>query len=854
MKKIMIIVLTAAVVLSAALIKNIPVTVTQPDGTEISLFSSGDEFFNRLHDEDDFTIIQGKDGWYYYAVRSGDDVVPSTVRAGNADPASSGIERGAKISERLYRQRVEAFNNFETPKNKAVPTTGTINNLVIFIRFSDEEESIFRSERSYYDTFFSRTDGSSLYHYFREVSYNQLDVYSTYYPHVDDFSTNLSFQDIYPRSYYQPYHATNNPDGYKDSTERRIREHSLLERAVIAVRDEVPEDLVIDSSGDGNVDSVVFLISGSPGQWASLLWPHKWSLWSYDVRIHGKRVWDYNFNLTGSSTYFNVGVVAHEFFHTLGAPDLYRYSDQSITPVGPWDIMSHTTSTPQYMGAWMKYKYGKWIDPPQIISEPGEYTLNPLTSDTDIYYRINSPDSSTEYFIVEYRKQTGIYETNLPGTSNGMLIYRIRPAVNGNAQGPPDEVYIFRVNGTPSTNGTINSALFSSGLGRVEFNSLTNPYPFLSNGTPGGISIYNIGEAGETISFRLAINVLPPANPVAASVGDGIEINWSEPDDGSAQYISHYVVYRDGNLLADEVEGTSYTDTSVALEETYIYSVSAVYAEGESMQVSTDEITYLQPLTAPYETDFASTDRWSQVSVNCTPRWISSSSSRAGGSSPEMRARIENAGNAVSRLISPAVSTNDIDTLLISFRHFYDGYPTWEEGIRYKVEISRNKYDWTDTYWSFEGTSSNVGPELVEIELTEFPDPVYVSWTLEGHFFSYDGWYIDDVDIREKGTSSIGGESNLPLVTLLHGNYPNPFNPETNVTFDLGQRSDVSLKIYDSRGSLVRVLENRVMEAGSHSIVWDGANDLGRSMASGIYYIRLTAGNQTFTHRSLMIK
>jgi M6 family metalloprotease-like protein len=154
------------------------------------------------------------------------------------------------------------------------------------------------------------------------------------------------------------------------------REHNLLERAVLAIADQVPTDLVIDSDKDGYVDNIVFLISGAPGAWASLLWPHRWALYTKNVLINRKRVWDYNFNLTGTTTYFTVGVIAHEFFHTLGAPDLYHYyNDIAPDAIGPWDIMNSTSNPPQYMGAWMKYKYGDWIDSVPVISAPGQYTL-----------------------------------------------------------------------------------------------------------------------------------------------------------------------------------------------------------------------------------------------------------------------------------------------------------------------------------------------------------------------------------------------------------------------------------------------------------------------------------------------
>jgi flagellar hook assembly protein FlgD len=65
---------------------------------------------------------------------------------------------------------------------------------------------------------------------------------------------------------------------------------------------------------------------------------------------------------------------------------------------------------------------------------------------------------------------------------------------------------------------------------------------------------------------------------------------------------------------------------------------------------------------------------------------------------------------------------------------------------------------------------------------------------------------------------------------------------------------NVELKIFDSRGSLVRELVSGSYGAGRHNILWNGRSDAGKSLSSGIYYIRLNAGNSSYIHKSLMIK
>ncbi|MBE0662634.1 MAG: M6 family metalloprotease domain-containing protein [Bacteroidales bacterium] len=480
--------------LQAAWFDRLPYSVTQPDGSTIDCYASGDEYFNWLHDEDGYTIIVGEDGFYYYGKVQGEFVVPTAYRVNSVDPAGIGLESWAKISNKEYLKRKDAFWDGADKSVKA-PHTGTLNSLVVYIRFSDQNE--FTQPRSFYDNRFNNPDGVSLKNYFYEVSYEQLLIESSQYP-ICELTTNLSYMDPNPRNYYEPYHAVNNPNGYQGDNQRRTREHTLLVNAINFIAPEVPTDLVIDADNDGDIDNMCFIIRGNSGAWAELLWAHRWVLYSYNVYINGKRAYDYTFQPENQN---NTQTLCHEMFHVLGAPDLYHYTGNGISPAGPWDLMESGFG---HMLAYMKYKYAdqQWITELPVITVAGTYTLNPLTSSTNNIYKIASPKSSVEFFIVEYRKRTGLYETNLPG--DGLLVYRIDPSAgNGNASGPPDEVYIYRPNGTPTSNGNVSQANFSLNVNRTAINDETNPSSFLQNGGPGGLNIFNITASGETISFDI---------------------------------------------------------------------------------------------------------------------------------------------------------------------------------------------------------------------------------------------------------------------------------------------------------------------------------------------------------------
>jgi len=92
------------------------------------------------------------------------------------------------------------------------------------------------------------------------------------------------------------------------------------------------------------------------------------------------------------------------------------------------------------------------------------------------------------------------------------------------------------------------------------------------------------------------------------------------------------------------------------------------------------------------------------------------------------------------------------------------------------------------------------------------------------------------------------------LRNSLAQNYPNPFNPQTTIAFSIAQRTDVRLAIYDVNGALVRTLANESRAPGAYRLTWDGRNDNGASVASGVYFYRLTAGSFTQTKKMVLLK
>ncbi len=94
----------------------------------------------------------------------------------------------------------------------------------------------------------------------------------------------------------------------------------------------------------------------------------------------------------------------------------------------------------------------------------------------------------------------------------------------------------------------------------------------------------------------------------------------------------------------------------------------------------------------------------------------------------------------------------------------------------------------------------------------------------------------------------------IPRQYALHSNYPNPFNPITNIRYELPNQSDVKLAVFNIRGEIVRWLVNKNEQPGYYEAVWDGKNQHGTDVASGIYFYRLQAGSYIKTMKMAYVK
>ena len=131
--------------------------------------------------------------------------------------------------------------------------------------------------------------------------------------------------------------------------------------------------------------------------------------------------------------------------------------------------------------------------------------------------------------------------------------------------------------------------------------------------------------------------------------------------------------------------------------------------------------------------------------------------------------------------------------------------------------------------------------------------------------WEWDVWAFDGFELTPSSSgprmlhvnvSNLLGIDNvtLPKEFALHNNYPNPFIPVTNITYDIPEATDVILEIYNVMGQRVRTLAQGNHEPGRYQIVWSATNDIGQALSSGMYIYRIQAGDFVSVKKLVLMK
>lgn len=226
--------------------------------------------------------------------------------------------------------------------------------------------------------------------------------------------------------------------------------------------------------------------------------------------------------------------------------------------------------------------------------------------------------------------------------------------------------------------------------------------------------------------------------------------------------------------------------------------------------------------------------------------------------------------DAVGKGEVPVILANEAPTLPVEFSAF-DAIPSAD-------------YDSVILSWTVESETNHLGYDMMRSYDNELSHALKVNSSIitEGsHNGTQVNYQYNDSDL-ESGNSyyywlasvSLGGiidyygpisvnlvappDGNdpplIPVVTSLQKAFPNPFNPSVTITYGLAKAEFVQISIYNNKGQKIRTLLNETQSPGQSRVSWNGINDQGSSCSSGIYYIRMTAGQYHTTQKIIMMK
>ena len=117
-------------------------------------------------------------------------------------------------------------------------------------------------------------------------------------------------------------------------------------------------------------------------------------------------------------------------------------------------------------------------------------------------------------------------------------------------------------------------------------------------------------------------------------------------------------------------------------------------------------------------------------------------------------------------------------------------------------------------------------------------------------------FFVDDFSIHSDGGYIVANDdpSAPAFINALNGNYPNPFNPETTIRFSTAAKGPVAIDIYNIKGQLIRHLVKENMNAGNHTVVFNGKDDNDNYVASGMYFYKMQTGKFSSIRKMLLMK
>lgn len=413
--------------------KRIVQTVTQPDGSTLSIILQGDESFHFYTTIDGVMLQKDDNEIMRYAIsNAGGNFIPGKYMAHNPDLRDDAekayikdinslqIENSiAKIREQYSRSILQTTTRGKTQ----FPNKGTVRGLIIMAQYKDVKFAA-KNTRDEFDQMMNSENYSkngatgSARQYFMDQSSGvftpEFDVVGpvTLPQNMAYYGTNVSF------------------NGQDSNPGEMVKDACMAADALLNV-----DFSQYDFDNDDKVDLVFIIYAGyaeAQGGPASSIWPHAWTLEAAGfskVLIDGKRINNYacSSELRGESgaDMDGIGSFCHEFSHCLGLPDIYDTRKTGMFGMDAWSIMDYGnynngSRTPPGYSAYERYSIG-WLDPVILKDPQKDIELSPINTSNKAYMLV-SDTNADEYYTLENRQQSG-WDRYLPG--HGLMIVHV---------------------------------------------------------------------------------------------------------------------------------------------------------------------------------------------------------------------------------------------------------------------------------------------------------------------------------------------------------------------------------------------------------------------------------------------
>ncbi len=871
---------------------------TQPDGTTFMGHIRGNPQ-RSWHETNGWSIIKNETGWWTYASRiDGTKLIPSLAIVGQHDSPETNPNL-SHITTRLIPRPIPFVDESPIP-SLTHARSDTFFVPCVLIDFSNYSQTYSREEleniwnmEGY--THPGQENTGSFRDFYQEISYGQFLPIST-------------LGEWFTSSHSHDYFANSNPDGYTHLKE-------LIRQAVDDMEANGFDWSKYDNDGDGYVDALNVIHAGPGAEEGdeTNIWSHKWSLGGYAVQYDGVTISSYTVNpeIQGGNI-VAIGVLCHEFGHALGLPDLYDTDYTSsgagklaLMASGSWGTSGNSPYFPSAMNAWCKSELG-WSNVYELDQTSDEIALQQSYSN-NLVYKVNHVTDNSEYWLIENRQKVGT-DTLMP--SPGLTIWHVDEEMTSTGWAPNNNEPHYGVaieqadglfeleNGGSSDGGDV----FPGTTNNREFSHTTVPSTESYYGYPSMIRVDNISDPGEYMTFDIEFNeiITATAYPISGSgnafsegsmhIGfenemdlqslsfsmnfspaplevtdvhildrltvdsitvDGFDFILHNPvlESGTGPVLEVFLFANTGAFFECDVtlENVLATRHNDGAEIGMIFNQSATYTIYSQDQIySINDGTGVSGGSASYEIELNNSVPIRMLVFNIvdTPNFLIPvdepfTDSNSNGMWDEGEIFDDLNGN---NIWSPAIETTSrTEYWDISYNYTESGVQVLGNSWEYPIDIGDGPI--------FK-INNQVDPglpigQVINLELTGELMMDYLGNTNMSFINAAGAIVISNTAGIEDALS--------PNIFSVEDAYPNPFNPNTTITYTLQTPTVVNVSIYNLEGQLV-YLENAHTLSGRNEFHWNGLSRNGKSLSSGTYFIQINTDSDTHISKVILLK